>query len=165
MKINLKFIWVLIIPMMAFGLHEHYISLTKINYAKDKKSVQVTMRFFIDDVEKVLETRYELPMELATKGENKNSDQYLETYINQKFKISINDLEQTHVYLGKEYEDDLVYFYLEIEDVDSIKKIEVQNSMLVEEFEDQQNFIKLTIGNVQKTFILIKANDKEMLKL
>jgi hypothetical protein len=165
MKITLKFLWVLIIPMMAFGLHEHYISLTKINYAKDKKSVQVTMRYFIDDVEKVLETRYELPMELATKSENKKTDQYLETYINQKFKISINDLEQTYVYLGKEYEDDLVYFYLEIENVDGIKNIEVQNSMLVEEFEDQQNFIKLTIGNVQKTFILIKANDKEMLKL
>jgi hypothetical protein len=165
MKITLKFLWVLIIPMMAFGLHEHYISLTKINYAKDKKSVQVTMRYFIDDVEKVLETRYELPMELATKSENKKIDQYLETYINQKFKISINDLEQTYVYLGKEYEDDLVYFYLEIENVDGIKNIEVQNSMLVEEFENQQNFIKLTIGNVQKTFILIKANDKEMLKL
>ncbi len=165
MKITLKFIWVLIIPMMAFGLHEHYISLTKIYYAKDKKSVQVTMRYFIDDVEKVLETRYELPFELATKSENKKSDQYLETYINQKFKISINDQEQTYVYLGKEYEDDLVYFYLEIENVDGIKNIEVQNSMLVEEFEDQQNFIKLTIGNVQKTFILIKANDKEMLNL
>jgi len=150
---------------MAFGLHEHYISLTKIFYAEDKKSVQVTMRYFIDDVEKVLESRNELPMELATKDENKNSDLYLETYINQKFKISINDLEQTYVYLGKEYEDDLVFFYLEIENVDDIKKIEVQNSMLVEEFEDQQNFVKLSIGNVQKTFILIKANDKEMLKL
>ncbi len=165
MKITLKFIWVLIIPMMAFGLHDHHISLTKINYDKDKKSVQVTMRYFIDDVEKVLESRYELTMELATKSENKKSDQYLETYINQKFKISINDLEQTYVYLGKEYEDDLVYFYLEIENIDDIKNIEVQNSMLVEEFEDQQNFIKLNIGNVHKTFILIKANDKEMLKL
>ena len=101
---------------------------------------------------------------MATKNESKKSDQYLETYINQKFKISINDLEQTYIYLGKEYEDDLVYFYLEIENVDSIKNIEVQNSMLVEEFEDQQNFIKLSIGNIQKTFILIKANDKEMLK-
>ncbi len=165
MKINLKFIWFAIIPLMAFGLHEHYISLTKINYAEEEKSVQVTMRYFIDDVEKALESRYELPMELATKDENKKSDLYLETYINQKFKISINDLEQTYVYLGKEYEDDLVYFYLEIENVDGIKTIEVQNSMLVEEFEDQQNFIKITIGNVQKTFILIRANDKEMLKL
>ena len=165
MKINLKFIWLAIIPLLAFGLHKHYISLTKINYVEEEKSVQITMRYFIDDVEKVLESRYELPMELATKDENKKSNLYLETYINQKFKISINDLEQTYVYLGKEYEDDLVFFYLEIENVDDIKKIEVQNSMLVEEFEDQQNFVKITIGKVQKTFILIKANDKEMLKL
>lgn len=165
MKINLQFLWLAIIPLMAFGLHEHYISLTKINYAEEEKSVQVTMRYFIDDLEKVLESRYEQPMELATKDENKKFDIYIETYINQKFKISINELEQTYVYLGKEYEDDLVYFYLEIENVDDIKTIEVQNSMLFEEFEDQQNFIKLTIGKVQKTFILIKSNDKEMLKL
>ncbi len=165
MKINLQFLWLAIIPLMAFGLHEHYISLTKINYAEEEKSVQVTMRYFIDDLEKVVESRYEQPMELATKDENKKFDIYIETYINQKFKISINELEQTYVYLGKEYEDDLVYFYLEIENVDDIKTIEVQNSMLFEEFEDQQNFIKLTIGKVQKTFILIKSNDKEMLKL
>ena len=40
---------------MAFGTHEYYISLTKIKYVEEKKSVQITMSYFIDDVEKVLE--------------------------------------------------------------------------------------------------------------
>lgn len=165
MKINKKFIWLMVIPLMAFGIHEHYISLTKINYVEDKKSIQITMSYFIDDVEKTLENRHELPMELATKSENKKSGLYLESYVRQKFKISLDDKDQTYVYLGKEYENDLVYVYLEIEDVDPFKKIEVQNSMLIEEFEEQQNFVKLNIAGIQRTFILIKANDKEMLKL
>ena len=150
---------------MAFGIHDHYISLTKIKYVEEKKSVQITMSYNIDDLEKVLENRYEVSMELANKSENKKSGYYLESYVRQKFKVSINEKEQTYTYLGKEYEDDLVYIYLEIENVDQIKQIEVQNSMLLEEFEEQQNFIKLSIAGIQKTFILIKANDKEMLKL
>jgi len=165
MNISAKFIWILIIPLMAFGLHEHYISLTKIDFVKEKRSVQITMRFFIDDVEKVLENQFEVPLELATKNESDKANQYLETYINQKFKISLNQQKQSYVYLGKEYEDDLVYIFLEIENVDDINAIEVQNSMLIDTFEGQQNYVKLTIGKVQKTFILIKANDKEMLKL
>ena len=41
----------------------------------------------------------------------------------------------------------------------------MQNSMLMEVFEEQQNYVKMTIGEIRKTFILIKANDKEMLKV
>lgn len=165
MKISRKYLWLILIPLMAFGIHEHYISLTKIKYVEDKKSVQITMSYFIDDVEKVLENRAELPMELATKSEHKKSGYYLESYVRQKFKVSIDEKQQTYTYLGKEYENDLVYIYLEIENVDQINKIEVQNSMLMEEFAEQQNYIKLSVSGVQRTFILIKANDKEMLKL
>jgi hypothetical protein len=165
MNITRKFIWLLIIPLMAFGLHEHYISLTKIDFLKEKSSVQITMRFFIDDVEKALENQFELPLELATKNENKQANQYLETYIREQFKINLNQREESYTYLGKEYEDDVVYIYLEIENVDDINTVEVQNSMLIDTFEDQQNYVKISIGKVQKTFILIKANDKEMLKL
>jgi len=155
----------IMIPLMSFGIHEYYISLTKIKYVEEKNSVQITMSYFIDDVEKVLENNSGLPMELATKSEHKKSGFYLETYIRQKFKVSIDDKNQAYTYLGKEYENDLVYIYLEIENVAQINKIEVQNSMLIEEFSEQQNFIKLNIAGVQRTFILIKANDKEMLKL
>ncbi len=155
----------MVLPTLAFGLHEYYISLTKVDYIAEKESVQIIMRFFIDDVEKVLETRTELPMELATKNEHENTDRFLEAYIRAKFKVDINGRDQTYTYLGKEYEHDIVYIYLEIENVKEIKSIQVQNAMLFEEFESQQNFIKLTLGEIQKTFILVKANDKEMLKL
>lgn len=122
------------------------------------------MRFFIDDIEKTLQDRYNTKLELATKDENKKADFFIEKYISQKFKVIINDEEKTFKYLGKEYDNDVVFFYLEISDVEKIEKIEVQNSMLMETFDEQENYIKLNINNVEKTFILIKANDKEMLK-
>lgn len=165
MKRFRNIIWLLIIPILAFGIHKHYISLTKVDYIKEKKTIQITMKFFLDDIELALENRMDEPMELATKDENKLANKYLETYVNQKFKIWINKNEMSYSYLGKEYDNNEVLFYLELENIDQISSIEIENSMLFETFEEQQNYIKLDIGSVQKTFILVKANVKEMLKL
>jgi len=164
MNFQKKLILLLIIPLLAFSAHKYYISLTKIDFIGTKKTVQITMRFFIDDIENTLQSRYNTKLELATKDENKKTNFFIEKYISQKFKITINEEEKTHKYLGKEYDNDVVFFYLEINDIDKIDIIEVQNNMLMETFEEQENYIKLNINDVKKTFILIKANDKEMLK-
>jgi len=164
MNFQKKAILLLIIPLLAFSAHKYYISLTKIDFIETKKTVQITMRFFIDDIENTLQSRYNTKLELATKDENKKDNFYLEKYIGQKFKVNINGEEKTHKYLGKEYDNDVVFFYLEIPDIEMIDKIEIQNNMLMETFEEQENYIKLNINHIKKTFILIKANDKEMLK-
>jgi hypothetical protein len=154
---------ILIIPLFAFGLHKYYISLTKIDYVEEEKSVQITMRFFIDDIEKTLENRYEIELELATKQENKKANIYLERYIASKFEVIINQNVKLYKFLGKEYENDVVFFYLEITDIEMINQISIQNRMLFEEFPDQENFVKIDINNFKKTFVLRKENDKEML--
>lgn len=166
MRRNLSFLCLLLImPMLALGVHKHYISLTKVDFIKEKEVIQVTMKFFIDDIELALENRHGEAMELTTKEENKMADKFLEGYIRQKFTVWVNEEEKAYSYLGKEYENNEVFFYLELKNISDIKTIEVENSMLFEEFEEQQNFIKLKIENVQKTFILVKANNKEKLKL
>ena len=164
MNFNKNIFFLLILPLLAFSTHKYYISLTKIDFIENKKTVQITMRFFIDDIEETLKNRYTIDLELATKNENEKADFYLEKYIQQKFKITINDVFKMPSYLGKEYDNDVVFFYLEIMDIEKIKTLEVQNKMLMEAFNEQENYIKLSINNLKKTFILIKDNDKEMLK-
>ena len=165
MRYFYKFIWLLIIPVLAFGMHKHYISLTKVDYIKEQKTIQITMKFFLDDIELALEKIHDQPMELAGKTENKLADKYLEDYIRQNFRIWINEEVYGYTFLGKEYENDQVFFYVELEGVEQINSISIQNSMLFDEFEDQQNYIKLDMDGVQKTFILVRANDREILKL
>ncbi len=163
MKELKNLLWILIIPLLAFGSHKYYISLTKIDFIEKEKSVQITMRFFIDDIETTLESRYDVVLELATEEENKKADVYLEKYITSKFEIIINQDIKKFYFLGKEYENDVVFFYLEIVDIESIDQISVQNKMLFEDFPEQENFIKININNTKKTFVLRKDNDKEML--
>ena len=43
---------IIILPLLAFSsMHKYYVSITKINYVKEKQSFQVTTRIFIDDFE------------------------------------------------------------------------------------------------------------------
>lgn len=154
----------LILPLFAFGLHKYYISLTKIDYIKEKEEVQITMRFFIDDVEKALNKRFKKDFELDTKDEPEKTDVFLNLYVKQKFFIKIDGKEMNYTFLGKEYENDVMYIYLDLTDIKSVTSIEVTSRMLYEEFPEQQNYIKLNINGQKKTFILMKDSDKDMLK-
>ena len=158
-----KLFLLVIIPLLAFGMHKYYISLTKIDFIENEKMVQITMRFFIDDIENTLENRFDIKLELDTENENKKANTFLEKYIVSKFKVIINENVKTLNFLGKEYENDVVFFYLEITDIETVNKIEVQNRMLFEEFPEQENYIKFNINKSKKTYILSKKNDKEML--
>ena len=150
---------------LSFSLHKHYISLTRIDYAPEDKALQITMRFFIDDLEKAVGTRYGTELKLATDEEIEQSDLLIERYIEQKFKVTVNEEPKAHAFLGKQYENDEVFFFLEIEGIEGIETIAVENGMLFEVFEEQQNYVKISVGETRKTFILVKANDKELLKL
>jgi len=112
-----------------------------------------------------LKNHYQTELEFATNTENENLDFYLEKYISQNFKIHINSEEKVYQYLGKEFKNDVVFFYLDLKDIEMINTVEIQNSMLLEDFPEQENYIKLNINNTSKTIILRKNNDKEMLKL
>lgn len=160
-----KLVLLLLIPLMAFTLHKYYISLTQIDYKAQEKNLQITMRLFTDDVEKTLNANFKKDFKLDTPQELATTNQLIAYYINNHFKVIVNGKPLNIKFLGKEYENDLVYFYIEINDVATIKSIEIENTILMDEFEEQQNIIKLNIGKVLKTMILVRSNDKDLLKL
>lgn len=160
-----KLVLLLLIPLMAFTLHKYYISLSQIDYKAQEKTLQITMRLFTDDVEKTLNANFKKDFKLDTPQELASTNQLIAYYLNNHFKVIVNGKPLNIKFLGKEYENDLVYFYIEINDVATIKSIEIENTILMDEFEEQQNIIKLNIGKVLKTMILVRSNDKDLLKL
>ncbi|MCC1483948.1 DUF6702 family protein [Winogradskyella immobilis] len=159
---KLKYIIVLLLafPMLtATTVHKYYVSVTKIEYVKEKKSVQIISQIFIDDFEKLLRERYDESIELATGKEPKELDDYIERYLKGKFKLKINAKNIDYKYLGKEYKEDIVYCYLEIENISEVKTIEITNDLLFDVFEEQQNIVRTEINGKKKSFLLIPQNN------
>ena len=164
MKFIKPFLFVLIIPLFAFtSLHKYYISVTQVNFIEEKQSVQITTRIFIDDFESLLRERYDESITLAGKDEPNTTDIYIDRYLKEKLKIKINAKDANLIFIGKEYDVDIMKCYLEIEGVNSIESIEIKNRVLFDLYEDQQNIIKTKINSKQKSFILISQNDKAVL--
>ena len=155
---------VILFPVLAFtAFHKYYISVTQVNYVQDKQSVQMISRIFIDDFEKVLRERYDENIVLGGKGETKNVNQYIETYLKNKIKVKINGEDMNLNFIGKEYDLDIMLCYIEIEHVKNIESIEISNEVLFDVFDEQQNMIKTKINSKQKSFLLNRDNKKAML--
>ena len=67
-------------------------------------------------------------------------------------------------YIGKEYDGDLVYFYLEIENIDEITSLEVENTILTTYFPKQENLLKTKIYNKYQSLLLTAKKTKGLLK-
>lgn len=159
-----KLLIILLLPLLAFtSIHKYYVSVTQIEYVDSKQSVQIITRVFLDDFEDVLQLRYDENLLLGPQSETNDANFYIERYLKTKMIIKINGEEQTVNYIGKEYDNDVVICYLEIEEIKNIKTFEIENTVLFDLYTEQQNIIRTKINLKNKSFILIKENDKGLL--
>ena len=163
MKINQTLILLFIIPLLSFSAHKYYLSLTQINYKSETKSVQIITSVFMDDIETALNKDYNIDLQLSTKKELKDNNVYFKEYLQKKLHFKIDNIEQEFQYIGKEFEGDLVYFYLEIENIEQVNTIEVSNKVLTTHFPEQQNLIKCKVGKKNKSILLTAKKKKGLL--
>ena len=164
MKLDKKILILLLIPLVSFSAHKYYLSLTQINFSPKSKSVQIIINVFMDDIETALNKDYDIDLQLTTEKELKENDVYFEKYLNEKLHFKVNTIDQKFNYIGKEYEGELVYFYLEIENINAIDQIAISNKILVKHFPKQENLIKSKVGKVNKSVLLDAENYSETLK-
>ena len=82
----------------------------------------------------------------------------------EKLLFKVDGKTKTFNYIGKEYEGDLVYFYLEIENINQVKTIHVTNNILTKHFPEQQNLVKSKVGKKNKSVLLTKDDNTTTLK-
>lgn len=164
MKINKLLVFLIIMPLMSFAIaHKYYVSVTEVEYVKEQESVQIVARIFIDDFEKMLRERYDESITLDIGKDETQIDTYIQKYLSSKLQITIDNTLQRFEFLGKEYEDDILFCYLEITGVTEVNTFEIVNQVLFDVFDEQQNLVKTKINSKRKSFMLIPQNDKGVL--
>ena len=164
----MKFKIVLLLLLIGFSSfnanHKFYVSVTEIEYNEKSESLQIISRIFIDDLEDLLQTRYDKELRLGNNNESSSVPAYLKKYLNKKFEIELNGKPVEVKYLGKEYEDDMVLLYFEIPKVSSFSEISIKNALLTDMFSEQKNLVHVTYKGITKSLILNKAKQKDLLK-
>lgn len=149
----------------AFTFHKFYVGVYQVDYAPEKKMLQITSRIFIDDLNDAIEKKYKLKSNVGTEKETAADVTLLKNYLSENFSVKVNGQSKTIVFVSKETEDqNVLVCYTKITDVAKIKALEVSNTILVDWNSEQQNITHFLINGTKKTVLFTESSRKEVLK-
>ena len=162
MPMKFTFLLLLLVPLSSFnGMHKFYVSTTDIEFVAEKQELQVISKVFLDDIEKLLKTRYSGALVMGKNEESNDVDKYLEKYFNEKFRVKVNGKNILLEYLGHTYDDDLVKCFLKAEGISALNTIDVSNTILLDLYEEQQNVVHIDNGKRIKSLLLMKDREND----
>ncbi|MCM4160035.1 hypothetical protein DHB64_09050 [Antarcticibacterium sp. W02-3] len=143
--------------------HKFYVSVTEIEHNQKNESLQIISRVFIDDFENVLNLRYSQGLTLDPRDESPGAEDYIRKYLNQKLQLTVNGKTVDIEYLGKEYENDMLVFYIEAPGIKDVKNVLVRNTVLMDMFEEQKNLVHVKVKGKTKSMVLVTGREENTL--
>lgn len=142
--------------LLASSVHDYHVSVTQMQYNPAAKAFEVSIRIFTDDLEKGL-TIENNNKRIVIRNDDKN-DPVVEKYILKSFLITDSSKKPLAIrYIGKEQEEDATWVYLEIPFHGLLSGYKLQNSTLMEVFDDQVNMTNIKLATEKRTFLFKKG--------
>ncbi|MFY7810685.1 MAG: DUF6702 family protein [Flavobacterium sp.] len=157
---NKLMIYGLIIITLSSLTHKFYVSISQIDYNVKKKQVQITTRYFIDDIENALANKYKEKIYIDPQTITETEKKRIENYIISNYFIAINQKNQAVNYLGYEIENDILIVYLTINNVKKINTLNIKINTLFEILSTQQHIIHTHI--LEKKCSLLLTEDSKL---
>ena len=145
--------------------HPFHVSVTEINHNAGDKTLEITCKIFRDDFEKALIQNYpvnvpKMSIDLINPSDKAAMEKLVNEYIQKHLVIRADGKTIAYSGLGFEREDDAIYCYLQADNITSIKKIELTNTILYELFTDQLGIMHVTVGGNRKSSKLNYPNSQ-----
>ncbi|MFP9099469.1 DUF6702 family protein [Flavobacterium sp. RHBU_24] len=142
--------------LSSAGVHKYYVAVFQMEHKPQKKTIQVTGRIFIDDLEKALNAKYGKTFYLATAKELPETTATIKQYLLDKVTVTVNGKAAPLTFLAKEVDDDILVCYLTVPAPKKVTSIEVRNTVLQDMFHEQQNMINTRVNNERKSLLLTR---------
>lgn len=137
--------------------HKFYMSIADMEYHPESKSLQVVVKLFVDDFEKVLEQKNAVRLFLGTDKEHPEADNYIKKYLNSHFIVEQPKGSLSATFVGKEVDKDYLWVYFEFKKFKVKESSTLYNSLLIKEFPTQTNKVNYKNGKQNKSFTLYKS--------
>ena len=135
----------------VIGVHPYYISVVEINHNAADKTLEISCKIFTNDFETTLEKNYKSKVDLSNPKDKAATDKWINDNIKKRLLIKADGRNVSLSYLGFEKEDEAIYSYFQVDNISTIKKIDITNSIL-HDFSDQQiNIIHCIVGGKRQS--------------
>ena len=142
-------------------LHPFFISLTEMRFNPQSKKFEIAQKIFWDDLEVALENEFREKVDFLNPKDKAKLENQIKTYLLKHNQLWINGNPILLNYLGYEVEEDAAWFYLESSSSEMPKSVEVQNTLLLKDFDGQQNIIHVYAQSKSpRSLLLGEGNEK-----
>lgn len=137
--------------------HNYHTSLTRIDFNKEAKSLEIEINVFNHDLEKVLEKKNKKRVDFDKSDE---MDKLIFEYLNETFLIKnvSGDLLKS-VWIGKEIKTDMTTAFIEIDNVESVENLQIQNKIFFESFSEQTNLVAFHLDEKKSDLKFLRGDD------
>ena len=133
------------------GLHPFHVSVVEINHNSADKTLEVSCKIFTDDFEKVLVQNYKTKVDLTNPPNKAAMDSLVKKYIFSHLSLKVNGKPASFSYVGFENEDAAAFGYVEVDNIPSLNKLEITNSLMHDLFDDQVNIMHVIVNGNRKS--------------
>ena len=139
--------------------HPFHVSVCELLHNPRTKRVELVQHIFLDDLEETLRNYAKDPfLDVMQPKDSITFDSLLRTYYEKNVTLWVNGKPKELLYLGHVRKEESMWSYLETKG--KVRRfprsIGIRNTVLFEQFSDQQNLIKLRVGNVDHSMVLHK---------
>ncbi len=133
------------------GLHPFHVSVVEVNHNATDKTLEISCKIFTDDFEKVLVQNYRTKVDLINPPNKAAMDTLVKKYITSHVFLNADGKSVKLSYIGFERESEAVYGYVQVDNIPSVKKIDITNKLMYDLFTDQINLMHVTVGGNRKS--------------
>ncbi len=157
LKRGLVFAFLLLpFAFVCANAHTYHSSLSRMDYNDKEKNIEISIQLFIHDVLPMLERRLKKRVDIEKTPE---ADAELFKYLSENFVFQNKKGEaQKLKWVGREFENDVVYVFVEIPFTESFEGARLKNTIFFESFAQQTNLVIARFGD-KKANLLFKAGD------
>ncbi len=138
--------------------HKFYTSFAQIEYNSERKTVEVSLRVFADDLENILTKRHGKSVRL---GKTDGAAKLVFNYLKGTFQLKNGDgAAKEFQWVGMEAKGDLAWLYFETKMPEGVTGASLRNRFLLDFSDEQVNIVHLKADG-RKADLVFKASDSD----
>jgi len=141
-------------------VHPIFVSVTEIEHNAKDKTLEISCKIFTDDFEKTLRQQYNTHIDLLNPKEKAPMEKLVSDYVLKHLAVKADGKLTTLQYLGYEQQEEGIESYYQVNNIASVKKIEVTDNILFEYKKEQISIIHVIVNGNRKSTKLVNPDEK-----
>lgn len=161
--VNSLFNWLIVGGLVL--LHPFYVSKIEINHNTKDKSLELSIRVFTDDLEATLQKFGSTKIDLSKKEQTAVNDKLIKDYIHKNLQLMVDKRSVNLEYVGYEINKESTWLYFEVDNVPTLKELQVNCSLLYDYKTEQMNIIQVKANGKDESYKLDYPQKNVLFKL